>query len=124
MNSHLAQVVDFHVYDAVGDLVAFLHHIAGKAQSRRSRANDGHLDAIRRSHLGQHTASTLALIVRSEALKVADGHGRLFHLQVDALTLALLFLRAHAAADSGQGRGHLQHAGSVEDMSALDVLDK
>ena len=146
MNTHLAQVVDLHVYDAVGqsefgntifqhaanfverlediDLVAFLHHVAGKTQSRRSRAHDGHLDAIRRCHLGQYATSALALIVRSKALEIADGHGRLFHLQVYALALALLLLRAYAAADSGQGRGHLQHAGSVEDMSMLDILDK
>ena len=87
------------------DLEAFLHHVAGEAQARRSASDHGHLYAVARLHLRQLAVAVLALVVGGETLKVANGHGRLVHLQVYALALALLLLWTYTATDGRQGRG-------------------
>ena len=146
LHAHLLEVVDFHVHDLVGqaelgdtifqyaanlvqgfedgDVVAILHHVACKAQSGRTRTHDGHLDVVLGGQFGQDDVAALALIIGYETLQVADGYGGFVHLQVDALAFALLLLRADASADGGQRRGVLQHAGRLEKLAALYVLDE
>ena len=57
-------------------------------------------------------------------LQITDGNRLLTHLKVYALALALLLLRAYAAADSGQGAGVLEHLGGSQIVTALNILDE
>ena len=146
VNTHLSQILDFYIYNLVwqtelGDtvlqhttdfvqclkyiyVITFLHHIASKAQSGRTRTYYGNLHAVGWCNLGQTDVAALALKVSCETLQVADGYSGLVHLQVDTLALALLLLRTNTSAHSGQGRGVLQHLSSSQELSALDVLDE
>ena len=123
MNAHLGQVLNLHVNDGIGQtelgdtifqhaanlvkrlehihVVALLHHVAGEAQSRRTRAHDGNLDAVGGSNLGQGDIATLALEVGGKALQIADGNSLTATLQVNTLALALLLLWANTAANGG-----------------------
>ena len=96
MDAHLREVLYLHVDNLVGqtelrdavfqhtanlvqglediDIIAFLHHIACKAESGRARANDGDLDAVGWSNLGQRDVAALTLIVSGETLQIANGH--------------------------------------------------
>ena len=144
VDTHLAQVVYFHVHDSVGQaefrnavfqntaylvqrlkyvyVVTFLHHIARKAQSRGSRAYHRYLDAIGRLRIGQRHLPALSLVIGGETLQVAYSHGRFVHLHVHAPALALLLLRANPAAYGGERRCLLQHLGGRQELSALYVL--
>ena len=63
-------------------------------------------------------------VVGGEALQMADGHGGLVGLEVDATTFALLLLRTDTATD-GRQRGRFAEGGCcLKKMSGLDVLDK
>ena len=146
MNAHFGEIVDFNIHDGVGQtefgdtifqhaanlvkrleyihVVALLDHVAGKAQSRRTRAHYGNLDAVRGSNLGDRHVATLALEVGGKALQIADGNGLTATLQMNTLALALLLLRTNTAADGGQGRGVFQHLGSCQELTALDILDE
>ena len=124
LHAHLPEVVYLHIYYPVGQsefwdavfqhtayfvqglehmhLIASLRHVAGKAQSRWARAYYGYFHAVGRLYLWCHAHAALTLEVGRETLKVAYGHSFLTHLEVYALTLALLLLRTYTAADRWQ----------------------
>ena len=91
---------------------------------RATKADGGHLDAVGCGRLGHRQIARFALVVGGKPFEVADGHGGLVLLVVDAFRLALLFLRAHAAAHGRQGAGLFQRACGLEYFAALDVLDE
>ena len=98
-----------------GHVVAELGQVARAGEAGRAGADDGDAVAVRGDLLG-HLVGVLAVPVGDEALQTADADG----LALDAahaLALALLLLRADAAADGGQGA-------VLEDLvvSALEVL--
>ena len=43
---------------------------------------------------------------------------------MDTLALTLLLLRTDTTTDSGEGRGVLQHLGSSQELTTLDILDE
>ena len=146
MDAHLPQVVNLHIHDVVrktelGDavfqhtaylvkglkhihVVAVLHHVAGEAQSGRTRTYHGHLDAVEGSYLGNAHIATLTLEVGGKPLQIADGYGGLVHLQMNTAGLALLLLRTDTAADGRQRRGVFQHLRGGQELATLDVLDE
>ena len=91
------------------DVVAVLGKLAGAGDAGRAGAHHGDLLAVGRLDLG--LARKLAGIVAEEALELADCDG-LALLVEDAVALALVLLRAHAAADGGE------HALLVDDIEA------
>ena len=66
----------------------------------------------------------VALPVGGKALQVTNSHCGLFHLQADALALALLLLRTHATTHCWQRTGLLEGCGSLSKLATLDVLDE
>jgi len=90
-----------------GDLVAKLCQIACGGQAGRACADDGHLVAVPFGHDGGGV-HILTVPVGNKALQAADAH-RLVLDAAGALALALALLRAYTAADSGQGRGAVDH---------------
>ena len=78
--------------------------------------------AIRR-RLDGFFFTVLARIIRDKALQAAD-RDRLTLNAAYAFLLALCFLRAHAAADSGQRRGFLDFGRSFEEFALGDKRDK
>ena len=146
MHSHLLEIVDLDIHDAVGqtelgntifqhasnlvesleymNFESLLGHVAGKAKSGRTRADDCHLDTVGRGNLGERHLTAFTLIVGCETLEITNSHCRLVHLEMDTLTLALFLLRTYTTADGGQGRGLLQHFGGSKNLATLDVLDE
>ena len=146
MNTHLGEVLDLHIHNLIrqtelGDtilqhttdlvqcfkyinIITLLHHIASEAQSSRTRTYDGNLDAIGRCDLRQRDIATLTFEVGCETLQITDSHSGLIHLQMDTLALALLLLWTDTTADSGEGRGVLQHLCSSQELTALDILNE
>ena len=86
----------------------------------RVGADDGDLLAVLGSHLGR--GSELGAITQ-EALELADGHG-LGLLTTDALALALVLLRADAAADGGKHGVLADGIESAAEVLRADLLDK
>ena len=81
-------------------------------------------DRFQRGVPGGATGGIGAGCVGGEPFQVADCHGRTARLVVDAFRLALAFLRAYTATDSGQCGGLFQHGCCFDELSALDVLDE
>jgi len=109
--AELRDAVDKHAAHLVqgfedGDIVAHLRQLGGGGQARRTGADDGHALAGGLGEGGLLHQTTLALPVGDEALEATDGH-RVPLLGQHALDLALVFLRADAAADGGQDVGLL-----------------
>jgi len=129
INAHLLQAVDLLLHDGLGqtelrdavhqhaaghmqglvngDLIAKLCQIACGGQAGRACADDGHLVAVPFGHDGGGV-HILTVPVGNKALQAADAH-RLVLDAAGALALALALLRAYTAADSGQGRGAVDH---------------
>ena len=81
-------------------------------QARRPRADDRHALARRLRAFGNADVALLALIIRREPLQMADGDR--FALRAKhALFLALLLLRANAAAHRRQGVVFVQNMRGV-----------
>ena len=109
-----------------GDVKAVAGELAGAGDAGRAGADDGDLLAVLGSHLGR--GSELGAITQ-EALELADGHG-LGLLTTDALALALVLLRADAAADGGehglladdvQGAAVVLRADLLDELRDVDV---
>ena len=62
-------------------------------------------------------------VVGDKTLQASDGHGLPFLAQ-DALAFALLFLRADAAADSGQAARFMDDAAGFVDIAEHDLTDE
>ena len=107
-----------------GHAVASLDHVACKRQSAGAAADDRDLLAVGLRALDLLFHTVVALPVGGKALKVADGDGLVFHLQVDALALALFLLWAYASADGGQRTGFLESCRGLSKLAALDILDE
>ena len=104
------------------DLIAQLRQIARRRQAGRPRADDGDLVAVRGGRLGM-IRHVLAVPIRDKALQTADGD-RFALDAAHALALALVLLRADAAADGGQRGGRGQHPISALHILVGDALDE
>ena len=82
-----------------GDVEALASKLAGAGDAGRAGANDGDLLAV--LGLADGRATNLGGHVAHHALQLADGDSLALTAQ-DALALALVLLRAHAAADGRQ----------------------
>ncbi len=104
-----------------GDVKAVAGQLAGAGDAGGAGAHDGDLLAV----LGLHDGGGGKLgLVAHKALQLADGH-RLALLAANALALALVLLRAHAAADGGQHgllADDVQGAAVVLGANLLDEL--
>ena len=65
-----------------------------------------------------------ALIVGSKTLEITDSHRLLLHLELDALTFALLLLWADTTAHCWEARCLLDGLGSLKELALLDMLDE
>ena len=122
VDTHLAQTVDLHIDNAVGQtelrntifqyttnlvqglinshIVTSFRHVSGKRKSGRTGTDNSYLDAIARSHLRHRDLTTFALVISRKTLQIANGHSRLAHLQMDTLALTLLLLRTDTTTNS------------------------
>ncbi len=82
-----------------GDVEALTGELAGAGDAGGAGAHDGDLLAV--LGFAHGCAAHLVGHVAHHALELADGHGLALTAE-DALALALVLLRAHAAADGGQ----------------------
>ena len=78
-------------------LVALLHHVTGKAQSRRTATYYSHLNSVLWCHVGYGDVATLTFKVGSKTLQITDSYSRFVHLQMDTLAFALFLLWANTA---------------------------
>ena len=146
VDTHAAETVDLDIHDTVREaelryailqhapyfmqslehrnVIPTLGHLASKRQPGGAGADHGDLDTVGGSNCGDRDVAALALVVGGEALQIANSDSLLPHFEVDTLALALLLLRADTATDGREGAGFLQHAGSLEELSAFDILDK
>ena len=109
-----------------GDLEAVAGELAGAGDAGGAGADDGDLLAV----LGLHDGLGGELgLVADEALELADSNG-LALLAADALALALVLLRADAAADGGehglladdvQGAAVVLRANLLDELRDVDV---
>ena len=142
LDAHLLQAVDLalddglgqtELWDAVdehaaageegledGDVKAVSGELAGAGDAGRAGAHDGDLLAVLGGHLG--LGGKLGLVAE-EALELADGH-RVALLAADALALALVLLRAHAAADGGEHRVLADDVQRLAELLLADLLDE
>ena len=145
-HAHLRQVLDFHVHNFVGQtelrntvfqyptnlvqgleyshIVSHLGHVARERQSRGSRTDHRHLDAVLGRNFRNRNLSAFPLIIGCKTFQVTDGHCFVPHLQVDTLRLTLLFLRTDTSAHSRKCTGFLQRTGCFQKFSTLNVLDE
>ena len=106
-----------------GHIIALLREVARAGEARRARADDG--DFLRISG----TLDRLDLFIRGElaisdeALKAADGDG-FAALREDAVLLALILLRADAAADGRQRIRLLDGRDGTVEVALLDLADE
>ena len=103
------------------DLIAVAGELAGAGDAGGAGTHDGDLLAVGRLDLG--VMGELGGVVAEEALELADGDGAVLVVE-DAVALALVLLRAHAAAD---GRKQARLADDVEaatEVSLADLLDE
>ena len=103
-----------------GDVKAVAGELAGAGDAGRAGADDGDLLAVLGSHLGR--GGELGAVAQ-EALELADGHG-LGLLATDAPALALVLLRADAAADGGKHGVLADGIESAAEVLRADLLDK
>ena len=103
-----------------GNVKAVTGELAGAGDAGRAGADDGDLLAVLGGHLGR--GGELGAITQ-EALELADGHG-LGLLTTDALALALVLLRADAAADGGKHGVLADGIESAAEVLRADLLDK
>ena len=103
-----------------GDVKAVTGELAGAGDAGRAGADDGDLLAVLGGHLGR--GGELGAVTQ-EALELADGHG-LGLLATDALALALVLLRADAAADGGKHGVLADGIESAAEVLRADLLDK
>ena len=82
-----------------GNVEALARKLAGAGDARGAGAHDGDLFAVGRLALG--SLAHLVGHVAEHALELANCHGLALAAK-DALALALVLLRAHAAADGGE----------------------
>ena len=100
VHQHAACNVQGFVY---GNLIAQLGQVAGNGQAGRTCTDNCHLMAVR-LRLSSRGVDVFTVPVSHKALQAANADG--FALDAaHALALALVLLRADAAADGGQGRG-------------------
>ena len=147
-HAHATQAVDFVVDDAIGqtelgnailehaaylvqslkhgDTESPLGHVASKRQSGRPTPHHRHARCV-----GRHSRSGLRgiilvgkLPIGGKSLEIAYGHGRTFHLVVNATALALLLLRTHTAAHGRKRTGEFDGGCGLAKLAALDALDK
>ena len=78
--------------------ITHFHHVACKAQSRRTATYNSYFYSVLWCHIRDGDVSALTLKVGCETLQITDSYGRLVHLQMDTLALALFFLRTNATA--------------------------
>ena len=81
-------------------LITTLHHITSERQTRRARANYRDLNAIFLRDRRDRNLTTLTLVIGRETLQIANRHRRFPHLQMNALALALFFLRTNPTTNS------------------------
>ena len=103
-----------------GDVKAVARKLAGAGDAGGARADDGNLLAVCGLHL--RLAGKLGLVAQ-EALELANGHG-LGLLAADAAALALVLLRAHAAADCGEHRVLVDDVESGAKVLLANLLDE
>ena len=63
-------------------------------------------------------------VVCDEALQIADGNGRVTHLEMDTMRFALFLLRADTSADGRQRRALFDDCGCAEDIAFFQFLDE
>ncbi len=145
LDAHAAQVVDFAFDDGLGqaelgnavdehaaefvqglkdaDAMAFLHEIAGGAESPAGPLPTmATLLPVEGAIGGQAELAAGALEVGDKALEVADGDGRAFFAQ-HASAFALVLLRADAAGDGGQGVVFAHFGGGGKIVARADEGD-
>ena len=103
-------------------LIAELCQIARTGQSRRTCPDDGDTLSVL-FFRAFRTDSHLARGVGDIALQLADGN-RLTFDAADTFSLALGFLRADTAADSGKGTGLADHGISARNIGFLHLRDE
>jgi hypothetical protein len=106
-----------------GHVVAGLDAVAGNGEPGGAGADDGDLLARLGGRLGHRRLALLGFPVGDEALQAADGHGLLL-LAEDADLLALVLLRADAAADGGKEVGILDGRHRAGHVLVHDGLDE
>ena len=105
------------------DIVAFFRQVTGAREARGASADDGYFLRISRARNGLDVFFPGQLAVGGEALETADGHG-FATLGKDAVFLALILLRADAAADGRQGIRFLDGRDGAVEVTLLDLGDE
>ncbi len=105
-----------------GDVVALLGKVARAGEAAGAGADDSDLVAVGRG-LGGRLLDVRVVPVGDKALKAADAD-RLALDAADALRLALRLLRAHTAADGGQGGGLMDDLIRALVILLGDLLDE
>ena len=104
VHQHAAGKVECFIH---GDIIALTCQIACTGETGRAGTNDSHLVTVGLGLSGSAALMTVGvMIVGYKTLKAADTHALTLNA-ADALTLALVLLRADTTADGGQrvGRG-------------------
>lgn len=110
----------YHKRRVNSDVKTVTGELAGAGDAGRAGADDGDLLAVLGGHLGR--GGELGAVTQ-EALELADGH-RLGLLATDAPALALVLLRADAAADGGKHGVLADGIESAAEVLRADLLDK
>ncbi len=97
--------------------------VAGASEARRPGADDGDAPAVARRDGRFFRVGPRQPAVGREPLQAADGH-RVVLLPQEAVLLALVLLRADAAADRGEGVVRLDDAGGAEVIALADGPDE
>ena len=105
-----------------GDVASRLGHVGGARHAGGTRADDAHLEAVGLD-VGNVRPAFADRHVADEAFEAADGH-RLQRLADGAHALALVFLRADAAADRGQQVGVGDDVVGAVEVLVGDLLDE
>ena len=108
-----------------GNLISGFSQIAGRAQTRGSRTDNSHFDAVGFSDFRYGDLSAFPFIVCSEAFQVSYGHGRFLPFNgIITTEFTLFFLGADPSANGRKGVGLFKHHSGSQKIVGLDLFDE